>query len=216
MANSLPALNLGTLRALILITAPVCGLRPLRAARSDTENVPKPTSVTLSPFFSDVITVLVNESSASLACDFVTPASFAILSINSALFILFCFCCEMICFEDRQKYSPLSHHQIIPQLFFYPKPLPVAGFRRLCLTNSSENAAKPMLGAPYSRLSGNLPLIAAISYDQQLTCYTSCITERKAMNLPPNSCIPLSLICCEYSSIYFLYSSMVLQKYCAE
>jgi len=49
--NSLPALNLATFFALILITAPVCGLRPFRAALFETEKVPNPTSVTLPPPF---------------------------------------------------------------------------------------------------------------------------------------------------------------------
>jgi hypothetical protein len=34
-----------------------------------------------------LVTASIKESSASLACDFVTPASSAILEINSALFI---------------------------------------------------------------------------------------------------------------------------------
>lgn len=37
-----PALNLGTFEALILISLPVAGLRPVRAARLATSNVPKP------------------------------------------------------------------------------------------------------------------------------------------------------------------------------
>lgn len=47
-----PALNAGALEALIFSGAPVAGLRPLRAARLRTSNVPKPTSATLSPFLS--------------------------------------------------------------------------------------------------------------------------------------------------------------------
>ena len=39
----------GTLVALISMVAPVCGFRPLRAARFLTENVPKPTKDTWSP-----------------------------------------------------------------------------------------------------------------------------------------------------------------------
>jgi len=39
----LPALNFATFLAFILITSPVCGLRPLRADLFDTEKVPKPT-----------------------------------------------------------------------------------------------------------------------------------------------------------------------------
>ena len=40
--NKAPALNLGALLAAILISLPVAGLRPLRAARFVTANVPKP------------------------------------------------------------------------------------------------------------------------------------------------------------------------------
>ena len=50
--NALPALNLGALDAEILISLPVCGLRPVRAALLDTSNVPKPTSAFFSPFLS--------------------------------------------------------------------------------------------------------------------------------------------------------------------
>ncbi len=44
-----PALNLAWVLARILIASPVCGLRPLRAARSATLNLPKPDSRTSSP-----------------------------------------------------------------------------------------------------------------------------------------------------------------------
>ena len=40
--NALPGLNAGTLLAGISISSPVCGLRPLRAARSRTSKLPKP------------------------------------------------------------------------------------------------------------------------------------------------------------------------------
>ena len=40
--RALPALNAGTLEAAIVISLPVCGLRPLRAARSRTSKLPKP------------------------------------------------------------------------------------------------------------------------------------------------------------------------------
>ena len=65
--NSLPALNLATFFALILITAPVCGLRPLRAALFDTEKVPNPTKVTLPPFFKVTVTASTKESKAAFA-----------------------------------------------------------------------------------------------------------------------------------------------------
>ena len=49
--NLLPALNFGTLAALIFIVAPVLGLRPARAARLVTLNVPNPTKETGLPCF---------------------------------------------------------------------------------------------------------------------------------------------------------------------
>src|SRR6187551_2588581 len=89
--NSLPALNLATFLALILITAPVCGLRPLRAALLETENVPKPTNVTLPLPFKVFVTASTKESNVAFACVFVMPASSAIFAINSALFIIMFF-----------------------------------------------------------------------------------------------------------------------------
>src|SRR5687768_13020451 len=86
--NSLPALNLATFFALILITAPVWGLRPLRAALLETEKVPKPTRVTLPPPFRVLVTASITESRHAFACVFVMPASSATLEINSALFIV--------------------------------------------------------------------------------------------------------------------------------
>ena len=40
--RALPGLNAGTLLAGILISSPVCGLRPLRSARERTSKLPKP------------------------------------------------------------------------------------------------------------------------------------------------------------------------------
>lgn len=48
--SALPGLKAGTLEAAISISLPVCGLRPLRAARSRTSKLPKPINCTLSPF----------------------------------------------------------------------------------------------------------------------------------------------------------------------
>ena len=48
--SALPGLKAGTLLAAISISLPVCGLRPLRAARSRTSKLPKPINCTLSPF----------------------------------------------------------------------------------------------------------------------------------------------------------------------
>lgn len=87
--NSEPALNFATFLALILIAAPVRGFRPILAALLDTENVPKPTRTTLSPFFNAFPTAPVNELIAAVACFFEIPTLSAIFSTNSALFI-FC------------------------------------------------------------------------------------------------------------------------------
>src|SRR5207302_9131185 len=47
--KSAPGVNFATLRAAILMVAPVCGLRPFRAFLCDTEKVPKPINATRSP-----------------------------------------------------------------------------------------------------------------------------------------------------------------------
>src|SRR5258707_3695264 len=47
--SSAPGLNFATLRAAILMVAPVCGLRPLRAFFCETENGAKPINATPSP-----------------------------------------------------------------------------------------------------------------------------------------------------------------------
>ena len=65
--SSLPALKRATFLALILITAPVCGLRPVRAALLVTEKVPKPTRVTLPPPFKVLVTAEIKESSGALS-----------------------------------------------------------------------------------------------------------------------------------------------------
>src|SRR5690606_27731646 len=86
--RALPALNPGILEAAIWISAPVCGLRPVRAARSLTENVPKPTSTTDSPFFNAPVMLSTTASSARPAAAFGMSADAAIASISSVLFTL--------------------------------------------------------------------------------------------------------------------------------
>src|SRR6266536_2476732 len=85
--RDLPALNRGTRRLGILIGAPVCGLRALRAFRFDVLNVPKPTNDTGSPFLSDFVMLSISESSAPAAADLVRPVSLAILATTSCLFM---------------------------------------------------------------------------------------------------------------------------------
>ena len=48
----LPALNFAAREAAISMLSPVLGLRPVRALRVDTEKVPNPEMLTLSPCFS--------------------------------------------------------------------------------------------------------------------------------------------------------------------
>ena len=76
----MPALKDGILAAAISIVAPVCGLRPVRAARSRTEKVPKPTNATCSPPFNSSVTASINESKARPAAALEMSAPAAILS----------------------------------------------------------------------------------------------------------------------------------------
>jgi hypothetical protein len=84
--RAFPALNPGTFDALIWIVAPVWGLRPSRAARGLTENVPKPTRDTWSPRLRASVTLSITASSARPASDLLMSAADAIASIRSVLF----------------------------------------------------------------------------------------------------------------------------------
>src|SRR5215472_8051459 len=86
--NSAPAENFATLRAAILIVAPVCGLRPLRAFLCETEKVPKPISATRSPFLRAEVMLSTVVSIAPAACVLLMWQLAAILSMRSALFIV--------------------------------------------------------------------------------------------------------------------------------
>ncbi len=66
--SSAPGVNFATRRAAILMVAPVCGLRPLRAFLCDTENVPNPINATLSPFLRAAVTLSTAVSIAVVAC----------------------------------------------------------------------------------------------------------------------------------------------------
>src|SRR5271156_6835847 len=87
--SSAPGENFATLRAEILIVAPVCGLRPFRAFLCDTEKVPKPIKATRSPFFNAPVMLLTAVSIAVVACALLISQAPAILSTRSALFISF-------------------------------------------------------------------------------------------------------------------------------
>src|SRR5919106_492308 len=82
-----PALNLGVLLAGMKISRPVWGLRPLRAARDITENVPNPTSVTLSPLLKASWTLSTSAFNAFSASRLVISASLEMRVTRSALFI---------------------------------------------------------------------------------------------------------------------------------
>src|SRR3954466_8351944 len=84
--SALPGRNFGTLAALILIVAPVRGLRPLRAARLPTLKVPKPTRDTVLFFFSVDFTPPITASRARAAAALEISACLAMCSINSDLF----------------------------------------------------------------------------------------------------------------------------------
>src|SRR6266700_3442049 len=86
--NSAPGLNFATRRAAILIVAPVCGLRPLRAFLCETENVPNPIRATRSPFFNALVMLSTLVSMALAAWVLLMPAPAAMRSIKSALFIV--------------------------------------------------------------------------------------------------------------------------------
>src|ERR1700734_2053667 len=82
-----PALKRAFFEAAILISLPVAGLRPLPAARSRTENVPKPTGRTSSPFLRDLAIPSRTASRAAAALTLVSSASVATCSTSSSLFI---------------------------------------------------------------------------------------------------------------------------------
>lgn len=71
--SSEPALNLTDFLAGVSIVFFVCGLTLLRAALSDTENVPNPTRATLLPFLTSSDTEAKNASRPFFASAFVRP-----------------------------------------------------------------------------------------------------------------------------------------------
>src|SRR3984957_11759692 len=87
--SSAPGLNFATLRAAILMVAPVCGLRPLRAFLCDTEKVPKPIKATRSPLRRADVMLSTAVSMAVVACALLISHAPEILSTRSALFMRF-------------------------------------------------------------------------------------------------------------------------------
>src|SRR5690606_29992067 len=84
--SSLPILKRTFLLALMVIVAPVAGLRPLRAARLETLKLPKPGTCTRSPFLSAFEIASIAASNASPAAFLVSPSTeSAMCSTMSAL-----------------------------------------------------------------------------------------------------------------------------------
>src|SRR5437870_5625322 len=65
--SALPAVKRTTRRFGILMGAPVCGLRAVRALRWAVLKVPKPTKVIASPFLSDFVMPSISDSTAAAA-----------------------------------------------------------------------------------------------------------------------------------------------------
>src|SRR5271155_3804148 len=85
--NCLPGLNFADRLAEISIDSPVFGLRPVRACRSDTENVPKPEMFTRSPWRSAAITSSSTMLIARSASALLRGSLFDNASMSSALVI---------------------------------------------------------------------------------------------------------------------------------
>src|SRR3984957_12047935 len=100
--SSAPGVNFATLRAAILMVAPVCGLRPFRAFLCDTEKVPKPIKATRSPFRNAPVMLLTAVSIAVVACALLISQAPAILSTRSALFM---------CFSSQVSFIPSAHRE---------------------------------------------------------------------------------------------------------
>src|SRR5215213_1896180 len=86
--RALPALKAGTLEAAIFIFSPVWGFLPSLALRSRTENLPKPVILTSSPLLSASVTTSSKAPKYFWALPSGTPASSAILSMSSLLFMV--------------------------------------------------------------------------------------------------------------------------------
>lgn len=84
--KALPGLNRGTLAALILIVLPVCGLRPVRAARLVILNVPNPIRDTGCFFLRLAVMACSAPLTARVAAVLERSADLATASMRSCLF----------------------------------------------------------------------------------------------------------------------------------
>ena len=85
--RAFPAENFGTRAAGMRRDSPVLGLRPIRAFRLATKNVPKLTKLTRFPFLSEAVTLSVKADNALLAATLVISAVDAIFAISSSFVI---------------------------------------------------------------------------------------------------------------------------------
>src|SRR6266852_2288031 len=83
--SCLPAFNFAERLAVLWIDSPVFGLRPVRACRVETENVPKPEMFTRSPCLSALMTSSSTMLTALSASPLFSPSLLAKPSIKSAL-----------------------------------------------------------------------------------------------------------------------------------
>jgi len=83
-----PALNDGTLEALIFNSAPVLGLRPVRAARFFTEKAPNPTNDRESPFLRVFEMISMKAAIVRSAAALLVSVFFARASASSLRFIV--------------------------------------------------------------------------------------------------------------------------------
>jgi len=83
-----PALNTGTLAALICRDSPFLGLRPMRAARSRTSKVPNPDNLIFLPFFRVLLMTSISAATLRSASTLLQPTLSANASMSSFLFII--------------------------------------------------------------------------------------------------------------------------------
>jgi len=77
--------NFGTVVAAMWTFSPVRGLTPMRAARAEVENLPKPVNVIVSPLFNASVIVSSTASTAAPASRLDMPAASATASTKSCL-----------------------------------------------------------------------------------------------------------------------------------
>src|ERR1700722_14044191 len=179
--SSLPGVNLATLRAAILIVAPVCGFRPLRALRCETENVPNPIKATRSPLRRAAVTLSTVVSIAVVACAFDMLQAPAIRSTRSALFMLSPDTCHygsraFSWGRGAQCASTSDGHFPLCEKIVNGKHVPVAAFSTACTAELLQRSEK------YSEIASSLRNRDALS--PQLPRSSS-----------PHTCRPLHRMC---------------------